>query len=369
MSTDDPTTPSRDDEQSTRWAPKPPSLAPSSEPFYPVIPAAPISSTGYSQAPRVAPNAYSVDESTNPYSGMGYDTLPTEHPPGMQQSAQPGPQAPPAIPGQPHQSVGPHPTGPAYRAGEPPAVEDLFKAPGNPYADLSGRAAPAPSSSSPTHSATAHMAPGGSVPPGTYAQPGSHAQPVTTPGMYPGGGVAPGSPQPKTKGVGCLVTLIVLAVVGALLVSGLVGIVKNFGLPESTSTTVPSPSPTQSLATVADTDLDAGLCFDTLEYVRGNHLQPIACAEPHRFEVAQNVPAPFADYPGDEEMSDFAAEQCESVADDITAQFSTRKLTPHSLYPSPGTWANGDHMVTCFISIAGSPRLHGSAHDGDLEVH
>src|SRR5699024_11266400 len=60
----------------SRSASDPPSYAPSSEPFYSSIPSAPISSSSYSEAPRVGTGTFGDAQPSDPYSQMGYSALP-----------------------------------------------------------------------------------------------------------------------------------------------------------------------------------------------------------------------------------------------------------------------------------------------------
>ncbi len=341
----------------------PASLAPSSEPFYPAVPAAPISSTDYGQAPAVGPGAFGDRGDQNPYSGMGYDLLPSDDqqpaaPPAAESPSPsggtqaPGFTQPPGFTQTPGLAA-PTPA-PPYSDG-PPSVADLHRAPGNPYADHSGRAVspgvpPPPATGTAAPTSDPYSAPGKATPPGQVS--GFGAPAPASP--------APGSP-PKKRTAGCLAGAIAVLAIGALVIQGLVAFVSNF----TTDGTDPGPT----LPTVADTELQEGMCFDTLEYVDGNHFQPIACEEPHRFQVSRNVQVPGTAYPGEDEVAELASTECREIAAGLTDEFDTRPLSPHSLYPSEGTWKNGDQTITCFISVAGSQRLHGSAYDGGLEVH
>src|SRR5690625_2037980 len=307
---------------------RPISYAPSSEPFYVNIPNAPLSSNDYAPAPPVGSDSYGNQGRVNPYQGMGYDLLPPE------EGALPPAPPPPAAVNLPS-GAGAGPDHGLYPAG-PPEVADLYRAPGNPYADRSGRPITA---SLPTAASPAPAPPPSSAPaPGPFAPP-PHQQ-----------------RQERKLGVGATIGLVFAVVFAGILIWTVLS-----GVSQRSSGETAEP-------TVADTDLREGMCFQELSYVQGNHLQPVPCAEPHRFEVARNVPGPWADYPGEEDVAEFASEACTGVAEELTARFSTRPLNSHSLYPSEATWEAGDRNITCFIAVAGNVRLHGSAYDGDLEV-
>ena len=323
----------------------PPSYAPSSEPFYSSIPAAPISSSSYSQAPRVGTGTFGDEHSSDPYSQMGYSALPGS---GTDRSTR----QPAQLDHQRHYG-----TSEQYEGGQA-SVEDLYRAPGNPYSDHSGRAISATS-------------------PNAYASPGQGFSPATqstrstsfNPGAVPAGVIPPGdpggapAPAKKKRGAGCAISSIAFLIVAGFIIAGAYGFISDF------IDTPASPSSSSSaLPTVPDTELEEGMCFQSLEPEQSNELQPVPCDEPHRFEVAANIEIPGSNYPGEDEVRERASRECRETAEDTAYIFNTSELTPYSLYPSEGTWAGGDRTISCFIATEGDELLHGSAHEGDLEV-
>lgn len=323
---------------------RPPSYAPSSEPFYSSIPAAPISSSSYSQAPRVGTGNFGDEQSSDPYSQMGYSALPgSDTDRSTRQPAQPY-----------HQRR--DDTAERYGGGQP-SVEDLYRAPGNPYSDHAGRAI----------SATA---------PNAYATPGQGFSPSSrsprsstfNPGAVPAGVVPPGAPggvpaPAKKRGAGCAISSIAFLIVAGFIIVGAYGFISDF-----IDTPVSPGSSSSALPTVPDTELEEGMCLQSLDPEQSNELQPVPCDEPHRFEVAANIEIPGSDYPGEDEVRERASRECRGAAEDTAYIFNTSELTPYSLYPSEGTWAGGDRTISCFIATEGDELLYGSAHEGDLEV-
>ena len=308
----------------------PPSYAPSSEPFYSSIPSAPISSSSYSEAPRVGTGTFGDEQTSDPYSQMGYSALP-------------GPER--------------HGGAAEQSDGGQPSVADLYRAPGNPYSDHSGRAI----------TATA---------PNAYAAPGQGSSPAAPParsstfhpGSAPGGVAGPGvggaaAPAKKKRGAGCAISSIAFLIVAGFVLVGAYGFISDL----IDTPTSPSSSPS-ALPTVPDTELEEGMCLQSLEPEQSNELQPVHCDEPHWFEVAANIEIPGSDYPGEDEVRERASRECRETAEDTAYIFNTSELTPYSLYPSEGTWADGDRTISCFIATEGEELLHGSAHEGDLEV-
>lgn len=343
-----------------------PSMAPSSQPFYSNIPAAPLSSMAYPQAPPVGSSGYGDTTSSDPYSGMGYATLPRHQQPAAHggqtysQSAEGYAQAPQGYTqaGRDHSA----PT-PGYAQSTGGSLTDLYQAPGNPYADRSGR--PVQPALDYTQ-ATAPTAAPYSVDPGTYGQQAYSIQITTAPSTAPQPPTSRTPQQvrtigsaPKKRGRSGFIALLAMIGIFVLIAQFAQGIF---------SRAFDSDFFTPSLPTVADVDLAEGMCFDTLNYVSSNRLQPVNCDEPHRIEVSANLMAPWDSYPGEDELIEHSRAECRAVADEISTTFRTRSIDSRSLYPSQGTWNSGDRTITCFISSVGTSRLVGSAATGDLQV-
>lgn len=323
------------------------SNTPTSEPFYSSFSSAPISSASYAQAPPVGSGEFGITPEQNPYAGMGYDVLP--EPPGQDPPGHAVPQEA-HISGagdraidraDPPQQAAGHPSG-------PPTVEDLYRAPGNPYADHAGR----PASASMPASVTAPVSTG----PGAASLAPFATPPTSQPQSVP---ARPHAPRParKRKGVGCLASIVILALVAFFALAAL-GYVLELVEDRSSGT----------LATVPDSELAPGQCFETLEYVSGNELQPVSCGDAHRFEVVENYDLGTGAYPGTDALSETARSICSAYAADAADELSDPRVGHYALYPSEGGWNQGDQTLTCFISIAGSVRLVGSYTDGDAAV-
>lgn len=308
-------------------------MAPSSEPFYSNIPAAPISAgSPYPKAPPVRGGEFGETDEANPYSDMGYAAAQVQAQP-VEPVQAPTPRAPSAAP---TPQYSPTPVRPARAdhsaAHHHPAVEDLYRAPGNPYADHSGRAAPA----------SGHEA-------------------MSVPGFTPPRPRPVRPERPKRKGRSMFTVIVLLLVLGNLFVKGGSAL---WGYLEDAFS-----SSSSDLPTIADTDIDVGDCFLELDYVRGNHFQPVDCDDPHRFQVVLSTDAPFDDYPGEDELVTTTRETCQEITSEVSGEVGSTRLSHFSLYPSEAGWEAGDQTITCFVSTAGSTRLHGSYTDGTLEVY
>lgn len=157
--------------------------------------------------------------------------------------------------------------------------------------------------------------------------------------------------------MGCLASILILALVGFLALGALGYVLELFEDNQS-----------DTLATVPDTELTSGQCFETLEYVSGNELQPVPCGDEHRFEVVDNYDLGSGAYPGTDELAETARSVCSDHAQVAAQALSDSRISHYALYPSEGGWNQGDQTLTCFISIAGTVRLVGSYIDGDAAV-
>src|SRR5699024_5455646 len=125
-------------------------------------------------------------------------------------------------------------------------------------------------------------------------------------GSVPGGVAGPGvggaaAPAKKKRGAGCAISSIAFLIVAGFILVGAYGFISDLidtpASPSSTSSTMP---------TVPDTELEEGMCLQSLEPEQSNELQPVPCDEPHMFEVAANIEIPGSDYPGEDEVRERA---------------------------------------------------------------
>lgn len=337
-------------------------MSPSSAPFYSNIPNAPLSAS--SEYPSSPPPGQAQD-AHNPYSGFGYDGLPSQEEPPAQEASPLNPYADlntgrpaPHLPQDPTPEAPTPPSSPGVAPFAAHASGGAWHTPGSGSGHASSGAEHTPGDGG--HSHGGFTQPGGTTPPGGAMQPGGTAPPsgATSPtGPTPPGGPHIGPPPPeKNTGVrlpkGCLAVLVILAVVAVLLIGLLI-----LGLMVGDEDTSTSP--------VADTELEEGMCFDSLESDDGL-LHPVDCQEGHSFQVSSNIEVDGDSYPGVDALRSQAASECEETAGRISIEADTDWLDYRSLSPSEETWQDGDRTITCFIAATEGANLYGSVDSGDL---
>lgn len=137
--------------------------------------------------------------------------------------------------------------------------------------------------------------------------------------------------------------------------------------PTTTTTAPPQEVPGQP---VSVQDLQQGQCFEQ-RVVPGQgqttveELVRIDCAQPHDNEVyriarlPQEVGAP---YPGTEEITAFADEQCLAGFEEfVGVQYELAVFEIGHLVPSEESWALPDRQVVCFLFHREGEKLQGSA--------
>lgn len=91
--------------------------------------------------------------------------------------------------------------------------------------------------------------------------------------------------------------------------------------------------------------------------INENPRQPIvvACAEPHRIQITEEVAPPSGlDFPSDEEWRNHLVTVCTDAAERFLGQplDPAGRLDPHVLHPTPEGWAEGDRTTWCAITSA-----------------
>ena len=120
-------------------------------------------------------------------------------------------------------------------------------------------------------------------------------------------------------------------------------------------------------------DLEAGDCFNVEEEnPSGIESVPVVpCDEPHQYEVYAIVNHPGDEYPGDDEMDDFATTECQGDAFSsyVGAEYEESIYYSTHLPPNAETWEQGDREVVCVLyqpdeeDPDGVRTLTGSARD------
>lgn len=78
----------------------------------------------------------------------------------------------------------------------------------------------------------------------------------------------------------------------------------------------------------------------------------VDCEEPHDSEVYASIIMDDDEYPGEEATIAFADEACLDEFDDFVGiSYDESKYGFATLYPTPESWAGGDHEVLCRIAL------------------
>lgn len=87
------------------------------------------------------------------------------------------------------------------------------------------------------------------------------------------------------------------------------------------------------------------------------------CAEPHAYEIfarASYPAAPAEGFPGETALAAFAQTHCgEAVESYVGLPFTETSLSVAYLYPTVGTWQEGDRAILCALH-EGEEELEGS---------
>jgi hypothetical protein len=136
-----------------------------------------------------------------------------------------------------------------------------------------------------------------------------------------------------------------------------------------------APLPAASIADEGEAtsvfDLDIGQCYNTPAATDVDEVNVVDCAEPHQYEIyalPQHPAGPDEDYPGDEEISAFADEEClgDTFEDYVGVSYESSELLAFVLQPTEETWEEAsDREFVCAVyseaeelegSVAGSER-------------
>lgn len=379
------------------------SMAPSSEPFYSNIPAAPLSPMAYPQppvsseeqahpntaattgsngpsypeAPPVAASGFQGETSTDPYSGIGHS----------QPAPPPASSATATAAGSNNYAHAPL-SGATYTPPTSTSVADLYRAPGNPYSDRSGRAIQEVPDLAPPESPRANYV---SPEYEYYSQPGAATagSGATTPGSgaaTAGAAATAGNRRPtqtsqayaparttqsttsltysrQSSGFSRVFRVIIFILIALVISQAGRAMLNRFIESDLFSSSDPA---------VEVTALTPGTCFASLDYVNGDQLQPIDCSNPHQFEISTIINVPGDEYPGYDALMELGGTECMDAADELLMENSLGPNDPllyyHLLYPSDNSWSSGDREIICFIASGGADELVGSAVAGELEV-
>ena len=97
-------------------------------------------------------------------------------------------------------------------------------------------------------------------------------------------------------------------------------------------------------------------------------LPGVPCSEPHDNEVYAVFDVRFDSFPGDDQMSDAAFEQClNRFAGFVGVDYESSTLDITALYPSSQSWSvQDDREVICAVFEMNGEKLTGSAKDSAI---
>lgn len=205
--------------------------------------------------------------------------------------------------------------------------------------------------------------PYGQPAPQPYNQPYGQ-QPYGQPGQQGGFG---GYPPPGQKPKGKALPIVVGIVVGVAAIVGIFFAVSALTGAGSGDPTV-GPGSSEDVTEIADVDVVPGDCLVSLDYNENNLFEKVDCAVPHGAEIVAEQIADHTDYPGDDVVIDEASAFCEDAVGQFADLVDTSEATYSNLYPTEGTWADGDRKYSCAVRAADGVTFTGSFVDGDVTV-
>lgn len=105
-------------------------------------------------------------------------------------------------------------------------------------------------------------------------------------------------------------------------------------------------------ATTDVSSLQPGECFDDPEEPSGQvtEVASVDCAEPHDNQVYALFDVEGGDLAGDDEVASLARDGCiERFEDYVGVAYADAELFATWLYPSAGSWEDGDREVICVL--------------------
>jgi len=110
-------------------------------------------------------------------------------------------------------------------------------------------------------------------------------------------------------------------------------------------------------------DLEVGDCWNTpsgADDKLGN-VEAVPCGDPHDSEVYYQYETDLAEFPGDDAMFESAAEGClEEFEAFVGATYDESDLDIRALFPTAGSWDDGDRVVSCSVYAIDDSKLTGS---------
>ena len=117
-------------------------------------------------------------------------------------------------------------------------------------------------------------------------------------------------------------------------------------------------------------DLGVGDCFNSdagLDEVEVLDVAVVPCSDGHTYEVfalALHDADAGAAYPPEDDLTQFAEDECLGEFEGyVGIELSESDFDVHYLYPTPGSWRDGDREVVCVLVDLQDDDLNDSARD------
>ena len=139
---------------------------------------------------------------------------------------------------------------------------------------------------------------------------------------------------------------------------------------ERPTTSRPTGRPTESTPAatpsggraVHSTELQVGDCYnkDTTGSQIGD-VEVVDCNIPHQYEVYNNYEITLSTLPDEDTMSSEATTACSSAFQEyVGISYNQSQYKASYLYPTSGSWAQGDRTITCTITTSDGSLITGS---------
>ena len=115
--------------------------------------------------------------------------------------------------------------------------------------------------------------------------------------------------------------------------------------------------------TLSAFEVRVGDCFDDEAFAASevSEIPAIPCTQPHDNEVYATFDVSATEFPGDEEIDWLASEGCyERFEAAIGESYEDSVIDFTTMYPSSGSWKNGDREVVCIGFHMELEKLEGT---------
>jgi hypothetical protein len=122
-------------------------------------------------------------------------------------------------------------------------------------------------------------------------------------------------------------------------------------------------------------ELEVGDCFDDPAFAgegtsTTDETTLVQCFDPHDAEVYAQVrytQGPDADFPGEEALEDYAAEQCfDRFEPFVGIAYADSRLDIGTIWPTEDSWSQGDREALCVVFDIEHNKLEGTMDGAEL---